>query len=387
MTRKSRKIRVLLTGGGTGGHIYPLMAVAQELEKAILEHDFTPDIRYFGDAGNFKFYLESHNVRIVKIVASKWRRYPDPRNFLDIFKFFWSLIQGFWKIYWFMPHLVFSKGGPGALAVTLVTRFYLIPLIIHESDALPGLTNKISSRGARIVELAFETAKNHFGPKTQLHLVGNPVREEVLKARLEDPEEVKSSKREFGFNPEEPVILFLGGSQGAERINDFIFENIGQLTEKFQILHQVGAKNFNDYKKEYDFMSRGFNTNVKNRYHFVPYLEENIYKAYEAAEVVAARAGAGLIFETAALGKPAILIPLPTSANNHQIANAYEYEKAGAAVVIEEENLLPGVMIGEIERILKDRALYSRMSEAAKKFYIPDAAKIITEDILNLILI
>ena len=380
MTKKSKKIRILLAGGGTGGHIYPLVAVAKELCKLTIEAGADPDIRYFGDPESFKFYLEDNDIRIVKIAASKWRRYFDIGNFLDIFKFFFGVIQGLWKIYWFMPHVCFSKGGPGALSVIAVCRFYAIPLIIHESDAVPGLTNKYSVKAARLIELAFAGAKDYFKTKIEMHLVGNPVREEILSAPTD-----KMVKAEFGFNPAQPVILILGGSQGAERLNNFIFENIETLAQKFQILHQLGPNNFDIYKKEYDFMYRA-RPDLKNRYVFRPYFDRDIGKAYAAADIVVARAGAGLIFEVAALGKPSILIPLPESANNHQVHNAYEYEKAGAAVVIEEENLLSGLLINQIEKILTDKNKYAQMSEAARKFYVPDSAKMIAEDILSLIL-
>jgi len=380
MAGKPKKIRILLTGGGTGGHIYPLVAVARHLSKLIIEAGFDADIRYFGDPANFKFYLEDNDIRIVKIASSKWRRYFDIKNFLDIFKFFWGLIQGLWKIYWFMPQICFSKGGPGALAVIVVSRFYAIPLVIHESDAVPGLTNKYSSKTARVIELAFAGAKGYFKTKAEMHLVGNPVRQEILNAPTD-----KMVKAEFGFNPDQPVVLVIGGSQGAERLNDFVFENLRAFAQKFQILHQVGPNNFAGYKKEYDFMY-GREADLKNRYIFVPYFDKNIGKAYAAADVIVGRGGASTIFEVAALGKPSILIPLPESANNHQVHNAYEYEKAGGGIVIEEENLLVGLLITQIEKILADKNSYASRSQAARNFYIPDSAKMIADDILQLIL-
>ncbi len=378
---KARKIRILLTGGGTGGHIYPLTAVGRELGKLVIEKGFNPDSRYFGDAGDFKHHLQNKGIRSVHITASKLRRYPSIQNFFDFFNFFFGLLESLWKIFWFMPHVCFSKGGPGALPVVLAARFYAIPLVIHESDAIPGLTNRLCARKAGIIELAFGGAQKYFGNnKALLRIVGNPIREEILRA------EPVLAKQEFELDSNQPVILFIGGSQGAEKINNFVLENIQTLAAKFQIIHQVGSRNFGEYSKDFEFLSKGLPPNLKKRYIFAPYFENNIGKVYQAADLIVGRAGAGLIFETAALGKPAILVPLPTSANNHQIANAYEYEKAGAALVIEEENLLPGVVIGEIEKILKDRSRYQKMSEAARKFYIPNSARMIAEDILKIIL-
>lgn len=377
---KPKKIRILLTGGGTGGHIYPLVAVSEELKKIIIEHGSNPDIRYFGNPGMLKDYLVSYGIKVVNISSSKFRRYSSILNVLDGFRFILGLFQGLWKIYWFMPDLIFSKGGPGALAVVKAARFYEVPLIVHESDAIPGLTNRISSKSSRLVELALKSAEPYFKARAQIKISGNPVRQ-VIELAERDP----MLKAEFGFNPAYPMILVMGGSQGAERMNDFIIQYLERLLEKFQILHQVGTKNFMEYQKECSFMMEKFDEKLKKRYVPLPYLDQNIAKAYGAADVIIGRAGAGLIFEAAAVGIPAILVPLPESANDHQVANAYEYERAGAAVVIEEENLLPNVVIGELERLLGDKKELERMSVAAKHFYRPNAARAIAEDIFNLI--
>ena len=380
MAKRAKKIRILLTGGGTGGHIYPLISVALELRKNLMNQGFNPDIRYFGDPGNFKFYLDSSGIRIAKIVSSKWRRYLSIKNFFDIFRFLFGFMQSLWKVYWFMPDLCFSKGGPGSLPVIYICRFYAVPLVIHESDAVPGLTTKLSARKARLVELAFESAKDYFNTSAGIKVVGNPVREEILSA-----EGLKDVEYEFGFSPKEPVIFFIGGSQGASKLNEFVFENIQKLIENFQVLHQVGWDNFPGYKREFDFLYKDASGYLKSRYYFAPYFEKNIGMVYQAADIVVARAGANSIFELAALGKPSILVPLSESANNHQVENAYYYEKKGATLVIEEENLLGSLLINEVNKLLADKDRYELMSQAARNFYIPDTAKLISNDILEVI--
>lgn len=380
MLRRPRKIRILLTGGGTGGHIYPLAAVAREMQKILIEKGYQPDIRYFGDPENFDLYLKSFDMRVTYIVSSKMRRYASILNFLDFFKFFVGLIQALWKIYWFMPHAAFSKGGPGALGVVKVCRFYAIPVVIHESDAVPGITTRLTARSAEIIEIAFGAAKKYLNSKADIRLVGNPVR-----AELEVIDSNPIIKADFGFNPKEPVVLFVGGSQGAEKINSFVLENLSILAKKFQIIHQVGQKNYADYRNESDFVLKAFDQTLKGRYFFAPYFEANLAKAYGAADIIVGRGGAGLIFEAAAAGKPTILVPLAESANDHQVHNAYEYERSGAAVVVEEENLLPSVIIGEIDRIFKNPAERERMAAAAKKFFIPNSARTIANDVLSLI--
>lgn len=365
-------------GGGTGGHIYPLLVVAKKLQKKLP----TADIRYFGDAGRYyRLILENSGLRVSKIVSSKLRRYFSLLNFFDIFKLFLGLIQSFWKLFWFMPDVAFSKGGPGALPLIFACRFYQIPIIIHESDAIPGLTNEISAKYAKKIFLAFAAAKEYFSGKikAEIEAIGQPVREEIL---VEESKEV--AKRVFGFDPSRPVALIIGGSQGSSRINDFVLENLEALLGKFQIIHQIGLDKYSDYKLEYDFISKNFSPILKNNYQLVPYLNgqlKNLRDALNAADIMVSRAGAGAIFESAAKGVPAILIPLPESANGHQEANAYEYEAAGAAIVVEEENLLPHIFINTLEKVLNNPEISAKMSAAAKKFYQPDAAAKISEAI------
>lgn len=377
-------IRILLTGGGTGGHIYPLVAVARKLQGI--------DLRYFGDAGLFRPYLESNGIKVHKIVSSKFRRYFSFLNFLDFFKFCVGFCQALWKIFWVMPNLAFSKGGPGALAVIFACKFYRIPIIIHESDAIPGLTSQISAKYAKKIELAFAEAEEFFKTikiKGEIKIVGQPIKEDLL---MEG--DMKEAKRSFGFNSEKPVVLVIGGSQGAEKINDFILNNLEAITAKFQVLHSVGTANYEQFKLEYDFVSKDISPELLKNYRFVPYFysegeityeKRSLKDAYDAADVVVSRAGSSAIFEIAGRGKPAILIPLLNSANGHQEQNAYIYNKNEAAIIIEENNLLESIFINEVLKILSNPELAAKMSQAAKQFYKPNAAQIIADDIISLV--
>ena len=224
-----KKLRIALAGGGTGGHIIPLIAVAQELNKQSSNFGIELDMRYFGSAYDYAELLMENGIRFVPIYSSKFRRYWSALNLIDFVKFFLSLFQLFWKLFWFMPDMIFSKGGPGALAVVLAGRFYMIPTIIHESDSVPGLTNKISGRFAKKIFLSFAKAEDYFSKNKNIEVVGNPVRESLFQQAANLGQEIetapKNAKRGFGMNPEEPLILVLGGSQGAERLNNFILEN------------------------------------------------------------------------------------------------------------------------------------------------------------------
>lgn len=374
-----RTVRILFTGGGTGGHIYPLLAVAERLQELVAPTGADLDLRYYGNPGSYRGALEARDIRVQHIAASKLRRYFDLQNFIDVFRFAWGLLEAWWKLFWFMPDVAFSKGGPGALAVVTLCRFYRIPFVVHESDAVPGITNIVSAKAARLVELGFPEARERFKTRAAVKVVGVPVRRELLKN--ETPETGKSF---LNFDPAEPLILVLGGSQGAERLNTFVLENISALAAEFQVLHQTGRDRYAAYEREYAFLAKQFPSEFAKRYRFVPYLEDELPYALAAADLVVSRAGASAIFEIAALAKPSILIPLASAANDHQRENAYTYAKRGAALVMLEENLLPALFLQAVQSILSNREKMLAMSEAARSFFIPDADLTIANDLLAL---
>ena len=381
-----KKLRILLTGGGTGGHIFPLIAVAEELQLQAKEFGLNLDLRYFGGDYEYAQNLANQNIRFVPIISSKLRRYWSLLNLIDLIKFPFSLFQLSWKIFWFMPDVVFSKGGPGALAAVLASRFYFIPVVIHESDSIPGLTNRISGFLAKKIFLAFSSAEPYFKNK-DMEIIGNPIRPSLITELnfLEQSGECAAleAKKNFGLNLTKPAILILVGSQGARQINDFILENLEILIRDFQILHQVGERNYDVYKKEFEFLTKNWNDTEKNRYQFRAFFDKDLAEAFLASEAVIARAGSGTIFELAAFGKPAILIPLLDSANGHQKKNAYLYSETRAAIVIQEENLLGNLLVTELKNIIQNKNLLEKMSDAARSFYKPDSAKIIAKHLLT----
>lgn len=360
--------RILLTGGGSGGHIFPLVAVAKELKRLAVDKKTDFQLKYFGPNDIYADYLAKEEIKVKPIVAAKLRRYFSWRNFIDGPLFLFSLGQALFKVYWFMPDIAFSKGGPGALPVLLACRFYRIPYIIHESDSVPGLTNSLSGKKALLVELAFESAKKYFAGK-DARVVGNPIRFELLNYVSLDP---NGAKERLGLETDRPLLLVLGGSSGSVRINKFIFDNLEMFLGKYQIIHQTGTGNYEEYVGREQKYYKPF-----------AFLEKNYGEMLAASDLVISRAGAGAIFELAIFGKPAILIPLPEAANNHQKINAYEYAETGAAEVVEEPNLLDNVVLGVIEKILNDPKKQQKMSLAALNFARPEAAKAVALDILD----
>lgn len=374
-------MRILITGGGSGGHIFPLIAVADALRARTKALSTQLDIRYFGDPGDYRYFLEGKAIRISHIASSKWRRYFSIKNIFEPFKLLIGIVQSLWKVFWFMPDVVFSKGGPGALAILYACRWYRIPVVVHESDAAPGLTNAISARFARSIALSFKEALPPFQfAKGEKKVTGNPVRSELIKGGIIQ----ERAKTDLGFDPARPLLLVLGGSQGAMILNKFILEHSRVLLESIQVLHQTGAEHFEAHKKEWEEMSRGYGEAIKKNYRIVPFLLENMSGALTAADIILSRAGANAIFEIAAMGKPSILVPISDSPNNHQRENAYAYEKAGACTVIEEENLLIGLFANALNHILTNAEARTKMSLAAKQFYIPNAAEIIADEVIRI---
>lgn len=364
MTKK----RILLTGGGSGGHVVPLVAVAEELKRLAGDRI---KIFYIGPREKLNEEFENREIKVYRIAGAKWRRYFDPRNLIDIPKFFISFFQALFRIYFIMPDVVFSKGGTGALPVVLAARFYFIPVMIHDSDSVPGLVSKISSRFAKKIFISFKTAASYF-PKKEVELVGNPIRTEIIVNR---PPNTEVAKTRIRLKPEEPLVVFLGGSQGAAAINDFVFNNFEKLVSFAQIFHQVGTTSLNEAERL---------QNLNERYRYGGFIDAEQMKAVlAAADVVVSRAGSAAIFEIASFGKPAILIPLPEGAGNHQKINAYEYERSGAAIVIEQSNLSLGIIKLEIEKILNNPAVRENMSQAARGFSKPEAAEVIAKRILE----
>ncbi len=358
--------RILLVGGGTGGHIMPLLAVADALQKlgggAVRLDYIGPRSGFFGD-------FEARGIKTHTVIQSKLRRYFSIANLVAFPQLILGFLEAFFKLVFVLrPDVVFSKGGPGGLAVLLAARICFVPIVVHESDTIPGLTNRVSGGFARKVILGFASAANYFKNKNVV-VAGNPVR----LALLERVPEGRAARSILGLDADRPVVFVMGGSQGAQRINQFFWDNLQEFLEKFQVVHQAGAANLKELPggregyKPFGFMDL-----------------EQMKNAYAASNIVVSRAGANSVAEIAAFGKPAILVPLPADVvGEHQIVNAHEYAKTGAAIVMEETDLTPNALLTEIMKILGDEDLRNKMSAAARGFAKPNAAELIAREVLN----
>lgn len=371
-------MRILLTGGGSGGHIFPLVAVTRELrmlakERGILILEFF----YVGPDNFGREILEKEGIEIRPIMAGKLRRYASVLNIIDIIKLPFSLIQTLWTVWQIMPDVVFSKGGYGSFSVVLSCWLYFIPVLIHDSDSVPGLANRVLSKFARRIGISFASTAKFF-PDKKTAFVGNPVRKEILNGSAE------AAVQTFRLISKKPVVLVMAGSQGAQLVNDIILEILPQLLVRAQIIHQTGQKNYEQVRAEADVVTKNILPEFKDNYHPKSFLNEEEYaQALKISSLIIARSGSS-IFEIAASAKPSILIPLSSSASDHQKYNAYEYAKTGAAVVIEETNLTPNLFIDKILRLLEEPDKLMEMGEMGKSFYKSDAARKIAEELVKL---
>jgi len=374
---KNTSFIIVFAGGGSGGHVYPTIGVIEALHKKATELDVPLRMVRMGPRDGFDTLFTNQGVAISPIMTGKVRRYAALANFIDIPKLFIGFLQALFKLFFIMPDVIFSKGGTGALPVVVAGWFYRIPVAIHESDTKPGLTNLFSARFAKKVFVGYEGAAHYFNA-AKTEVVGTPIRTELTA----DKTTKALAKETLGFASSEPLTLILGASQGSTRLNDFILANLGELIKVTQIMHQTGTANFAEVQK----LSRAalMDGSFKNRYQPIGYFEKSMGLALTAADVVVARPGANTIAEIAAFGVPAILIPIAESANGHQRVNAYDFAKNGAAVVIEEPNLLPGIFLSELKTILGDPDRLAKMSAASTKFFIPDAAEKIAQGLFLL---
>ncbi|OGZ44710.1 MAG: undecaprenyldiphospho-muramoylpentapeptide beta-N-acetylglucosaminyltransferase [Candidatus Ryanbacteria bacterium RIFCSPHIGHO2_02_FULL_48_12] len=370
-------MKILFAGGGTGGHFYPIIAVARQLRRiAEEERFFAFEFIFASDNPIDKALLEFEEIRYKEIPTGKIRNYASGRNVSDMLKTFFAVIRAFFFMYNEMPDVVFGKGGYASFPVLLAARLLGIPVIIHESDAVPGKVSNWAKKFARRIAISFPEVAEYF-PKDRTALIGNPIRTQLLGGNRDE------SRVVYGLEDKTPTILVIGGSQGARSINNMLLGALPQILERAQVIHQCGDANFEDVIKQASVILQ--NSPKKSRYHIFPFLDEDrLRSAAIGSDIVISRAGGTAIFEIAAWGLPSIIIPLPLAAQNHQRANAYSYARSGACEVIEETNLTPYVLFTEISKLLDNQARVTEMKKAAQGFARLDAAEKLAREIIKL---
>lgn len=372
-------LRFTLTGGATGGHLFPLVAVATVLRREAESRQRQLELTYVGVPPFRPEVLQQAGVVIYPIAATKLRRYLALSNFIDLLKFPFSLIQSLIALYRLMPDALLSKGGPGSIQVVLAAWFFRIPILIHETDSIPGRANRFCARLATRIGVSFEAVKEYF-PAAKLALVGNPIDPDFdrLTPQAEDYDSLKLDRQR-------KIVLVVGGSQGAQRINEVVVEAIPSLLPLAQIVHQIGEQNFQQTRLEAEGFILEQVPAKKHDYHpfgFIPH--QHLVLLLKMADLIISRAG-GFIFEIAAAGKASVLVPLSAAVvGRHQLENAYAYANTGACTVIEEANLTPHILTSIVEKMLADNNSREQMAAAARAFAKPAAAETVARELLYL---
>ncbi len=372
-------MKIVFTGGGTGGHFYPIIAVVEELNKLIDHEKFVgTKIYYFSNIPYDKEALFVSGLDFEEINAGKMRTYFSFKNFSDIFKTFLGILTAILKLFIIYPDVVFGKGGYASFPTLVAARILRIPVVIHESDAAPGRVNIWAGRFASKIAVSFNEAAEFF-PKKRVAWTGQPIRQEI--AQKGDHKEALDF---FKLEPNLPVIFIIGGSLGAELINNTVIDALPRLLKNYQIIHQTGVRNFKFVTDRSQVVL--VDSEEKSRYVAIDFLNPLQMKmAAGAADIIISRAGSTL-FEIAAWGVPSILVPFTNSNADHAKKNAFAYSRSGACIVIEEMNMTANILSSEIDRILNDKKLLVQMSESAKKFNKPDGAKKIASELLTIAL-
>ncbi len=382
-------MKILFTGGGSGGHFYPIIAVAEAVreiakEKKILE----PELYYMAPSKYNPRALFDNEITFVGVSAGKVRRYFSILNFFDLFKTAAGIFSAVLSLFRIYPDVVFGKGGYASFPTLVAARILRIPVVIHESDSIPGKVNTWAAKFARKIAISYPEAGEYFkkiigSKKAALRIAytGNPIRKEILYARSTGARDFfKFDDNETGEKP--PVIMVVGGSQGSKTINDVMVDAVPELIKKYDVIHQTGKKNYADSADVITSILKG-NPNA-NRYRPMEYLNDiSMRMAAGAADLIVSRGGSS-IFEIAAWGKPSIIIPLNEAVSHDQTKNAFAYARSGACTVMEEKNLTPHILVSEINRIIENPALRERMQKGAQTFARTDAAREIAQVLLEI---
>jgi len=353
---------IAITGGGTGGHIFPNISIIGELKK----RGYT-NIFWIGEKrGKEKAWSERIHVPFYGIKTGKLRRYFSFKNFIDVFFVLIGVIQSFFLFLKMKPELLFSKGGFVAVPPVLAAWLLRIPVITHESDITPGLATRIISRFASVICVSFEKTTKHYSKK-RVVFTGNPVRDIFKRG------DRKSGLSFLKFKQELPIVLVIGGSLGASSINRAVWQMNRKYDPPFNLVHQCGAGNFRR------------DIPLKGKYRQFEFISEEIGDVLAASDIVVSRAGAGALYESGYLKKPSILIPLPKSkSRGEQIENARYFAENGASVVIYDEDLNEDVLFKTINRLLADRVNLKMIGERAETLCKTDAEKSICDIIESL---
>ncbi|MDK2991743.1 MAG: UDP-N-acetylglucosamine--N-acetylmuramyl-(pentapeptide) pyrophosphoryl-undecaprenol [Clostridiales bacterium] len=358
-------MRVLIAGGGTGGHIYPAIAIA----KAIMRHKPETEILFVGTKKGLESQLvPKEGFKLETITVSGFNR----KLSFGIFKTLADLQRGLKEsrgiIDRFEPDVVVGTGGYVCGPVLFIASLKHIPTIIHEQNVMPGATNRILSHFVDKIAISFDQSAQYFNvPTGKVEITGNPVRREIIDAKPQP------SRKSLGFSADKPVIAIIGGSRGAERINQMAVGLIDWVIKRrkpYQVLLSTGNAQYEAVLN--GIKSKNIDLAANRHIKVLPYIYD-MGEALAAADLVVSRAGAIALAEITARGLPSILIPSPNVVNNHQEYNARMLEKEGAALVMLEQDVTPEAFIRTVGQLLEDKERLKNMADNSRALGITDA--------------
>lgn len=354
--------KIVLTGGGTAGHVTPNMALIEALKQAKWQIDYvgSPD-------GVEKSMVTAISIPYHAVSNGKLRRYFSLKNFFDPLKILLGIFQSYHLMRKLKPDVVFSKGGFVAFPVVVGAWLNRIPIIAHESDLTPGLANRLSFPFVDKICVTFASAKKHFKDQDKVEVTGTPIRSQLFQGKKE------IGLKLCGFNERKPCLLIIGGSQGASALNQCIRQGLKELSASFQVIHLCGKGKLDAALLK-----------CKGYCQF-EYANEELAHLFAAADLVVSRSGANSLYEILALGKPHVLIPLSQKVSRgDQIHNARYFQQQGISVVIDEESLTPQTLLDAVhevnahleDRIEKIKALHIESATTKIMAIIAEAAHV-----------
>lgn len=367
-------MRVLVSGGGTGGHIYPALAVAAQLQTL-----YQAEILFLGsDDGLETRLVPAAGLRLATIKAGKLRRYISWQTVTGVMRVPLGVVQAIEIVRRFRADVAFTSGGYVAVPTGLAAYLNHVPLLMHQQDVPPNLSNKQVAPLATRISVAFEDSLAYF-PARKTRLLGNPVRQEILNIRQVNP---LAARQQLGLAPDLPLLLVTGGSQGARHLNQVLCQALPDLLATSQVLHISGKELYGETEEHAHSVLAEVAGALRERYHLVPYLDAEMPAALQAADLVLCRAGASTLSELATLSKPSLLVPLPPAiGRSPQEANASMFARRRAAVMIKNADLQPALLATQVNDMLRSPQTLASLMEAAGSLARPQATQALVEEL------
>ncbi|MEV0902869.1 UDP-N-acetylglucosamine--N-acetylmuramyl-(pentapeptide) pyrophosphoryl-undecaprenol N-acetylglucosamine transferase [Actinoplanes sp. NPDC049802] len=379
-TQRLQKFRMIVTGGGTGGHTYPALTTIDTLQARLAETGTAPELLWVGVADGLEARIAERNgIPFKTVTTGKLRRSPNPRelarNVVDAFRIPLGVLQAVFTVARTRPTVVFSTGGYVSVPIGLAARCLRVPYLMHEQTLAVGLANRILARFADRILLSHEASLGHLPQRARKRAVvtGNPVRSAMLQG---DPEKGLAA---YGLDPALPVVLVTGGATGAQQVNRMLTGALAGLLPHCQIVHQCGSHGFAEMQE----VARQLPPHLAQRYRLVEFIHEELPDVIAAASVVVARSGAGTVAELTALGKVCVLIPYPHSAGDEQRITACHLAEQGAAVMLDGDTAVPELLHAEVAGLLAEPHRRAAMGRAAATHGRPGAAQHVVTEILT----